>query len=79
MVKRHKKEVLTSVFAYAKFVKSYSKVRVISVIYGRLVHNIKQSTFAKLARYQLKNAVKPVFYREVRDLKVQLQDMTVQL
>lgn len=59
MVKRQKKDTLNSIAAYAKFVKSYSKVRVISVIYNRFHRSIKQNVLAKLHRYVNSRTSKP--------------------
>jgi hypothetical protein len=70
---------MTAMFSYARFVKSYSKVRVIAVIHNRFQRGLKQTVFAKLQRYLLAKASKPQNEREVRELKLQLQDMTVQL
>lgn len=66
-------------FRYARFVKSYSKVRVVAVIHGRFMRALKQSVFGRLQRVVLARTRKPQVEREVRDLKVALQDMTVQL
>ena len=66
-------------FRYAKFVKSYSKVRVIAVIHHRFQKQLKQTLFSRLSRFQLSKANKGNADKEVNELKVQLQDMTVQL
>jgi hypothetical protein len=79
LVKRHKKETINSLFAYAKFVKSYKKVRVIAVIHNRFMKQLKQTAFARLARYQRVSNSKTNITKEVQELKIQLQDMTVQL
>ena len=77
--KNHKKEVMNSMFRYAKFVKSYSKVRVIAVIFHRFQKQLKQTFFSRLSRCQLSKAGKDNTDKEMCDLKVQLQDMTIQL
>jgi|JI9StandDraft_1071089.scaffolds.fasta_scaffold585816_2 flagellar capping protein FliD len=79
MVKRHKKEVFEAIVRYGRFVKSYSKVRVIAVIHNRFERQLKHTVFAKLARCLIASNSKHSINREVRDLKTQLQDMTVQL
>jgi hypothetical protein len=38
---------------YAKFIKSYSKVRVIGVISNRYIKQLKQICFSKLLRYNV--------------------------
>ena len=79
LVKRHKKNTFNSIAAYAKFVKSFSKVRVIAVIYNRFHRSIKQQVLAKLHRYSTSRKPIPKIDQEMRELKLQLQDMTVQL
>lgn len=79
MVRRHKKEVLVAIGRYSKFVKSYSKVRVIGVIHNRFQRQLKHAVFARLSRFLIAKSSKTSVDREVRDLKTQLQDMTVQL
>lgn len=66
-------------FRYAKFVKSYTKVRVIAVIHYRFQKQLKQTFFSRLSRFQLSKVSKGNADKEVNDLKVQLQDMNVQL
>lgn len=79
MLRRHKKEAFMAVGRYARFVKSYSKVRVIAVIHSRFLKQVKQGVFARLARFLIAKNSRGSVDREVRDLKTQLQDMTVQL
>lgn len=79
LVRRHKKEGLTSIQNYAKFVKSYSKLRVVAVIHNRFQKNLKHMVFARLSRFLIAKSNKSNVDKEVKDLKVQLQDMTVQL
>ena len=70
---------MNAMFRYAKFVKSYSKVRVIAVIHHRFQKQLKQTFFSCLSRFQLSKVNKGNADKEVNELKVQLQDMTVQL
>lgn len=70
---------MLSIRSYARFVKSYKKVRVIAVIHHRFQKQLKQTFFSRLSRYQLAKVSKKHIDQEVNDLKVQLQDMTVQL
>ena len=79
MIKRHKKEGFNYIQRYAKFVKSYSKLRVITVIHNRFQKNIKHMVFTQLSRFLIAKSNKNNVNREVKDLKIQLQDMTVQL
>lgn len=79
MIKNRKKEAFQSIRQYAKFVKSYSKVRVIAVIHNRFQKQIKHTVFAKLARFLIAKNSKTNVDREVKELKTQLQDMTAQL
>ena len=59
MVKRHRKEGFNAIAAYARFVKSYSKLRVIAVIHNRFHRGIKQNVLAKLHRYVNSRNLKP--------------------
>jgi len=79
LVKNHKKEVFGSIVAYASFIKSYSKVRVISVIHSRFQRQLKQQFFTKMTRIMMTNQRKNSRGRETEDLKTKLQDMSVQL
>lgn len=54
LVKRHKKSVFDRIIAFSKFVKSYSKLRVILVIRGRLEKQAKQLFFSRVQRYLLR-------------------------
>ena len=65
--------------SYARFVKSYKKLRVIGVIHNRYQRHIKHTVFARLSRFLIAKSNKNNIDKEVKDLKVQLQDMTVQL
>ena len=79
MIKRHKKETFAAIQRYSKFVKSYSKLRVIAVIHNIFQKNIKHMVFTQLSRSLIAKSNKNNVVKEVKDLKVQLQDMTVQL
>lgn len=54
LVKRQKKAVLDRIGAWSRFVKSYSKLRVILVIRGRLEKQAKQLFFSRVQRYLLR-------------------------
>jgi hypothetical protein len=54
LVKRQKKSVFDKIIAFSKFVKSYSKLRVILVIRGRLEKQAKQLFFSRVQRYLLR-------------------------
>jgi vacuolar-type H+-ATPase subunit D/Vma8 len=79
LFRRHKKEAVVAIRSYARFVKSFSKVRVIAVIHNRYMRNLKQTVMARLGRLLVGRAGKGQSQKEVQELKVQLQDMTVQL
>ena len=79
MIRHHKKDGLTSMFRYAKFVKSFCKVRVMAVIHSRLQKHIKHQAFTRLMRFQLSRGNGGKEIKEMKDLKVQISDMSVQL
>ena len=58
LVKRHKREGLHSIFRYAKFVKSYTKLRVIAVIHNRYQRHLKHTVFARLSRFLISKSNK---------------------
>lgn len=64
---------------YARFVKSFSKLRVVNVIHSRFQKQLKHVAFSKISRFPLGRVGRSGVDREVKELKVQLQDMTVQL
>lgn len=79
MIKGRKKDSFDSIRRYSKFVKSYSKVRVIAVIHNRFQRHLKHLVFAQLSRFLIASSSRTYVDREMKDLKTQLQDMTVQL
>lgn len=52
--KRQKKGAFDKIRSWAKFVQSYSKIRVIAVIRSRLEKQAKQLFFSRMHRYLLK-------------------------
>jgi hypothetical protein len=63
LAKRHKKRVFDRLTAWARFVKSFSKLRVIAVIRGRLEKQGKQLFFNRMNRLLLKKNTKGVAER----------------
>ena len=79
LAKRYKKGVFDRLFSFSRFVKSYSKLRVILVIRGRLEKQAKQLFFSRINRYILRRNSKKGTEKELDEMRAQLQDMTVQL
>jgi hypothetical protein len=79
LVKRQKKGVLDRMVAFSRFVKSYSKLRVILVIRGRLEKQAKQLFFSRMHRYLMRRNSNKGAEKEVGELRTQLQDLAVQL
>lgn len=65
--------------AWARFIRSYSKLRVLGVIRGRLEKQAKQTFFSRMHRFLLKKTGKGGADKEVGELRTQLQDLAVQL
>jgi hypothetical protein len=53
LIKRKKKDTFVTMVAWARFIRSYSKVRVISVIHHRFQKQLKQQFFTRLTRFLL--------------------------
>jgi hypothetical protein len=79
VVKRGKKKSFDQICNYSQYIKSYVKLRVISVIGSRYLKNLKQIFFSKISRIMLKGTNRTHNNHEISDLKVQIQDMGIQL
>lgn len=88
LIKHKKKSVFDRIQTWSHFIKSYSRLRIVLSVHSHYEKYLKQQTFSRLQRFLFQKD-KPIArtphrssmkdQREINDLKIQLQDMTVQL